>query len=339
MNKDKEYIDQLIVSYLSGELDDSQICELKSWISLSEENEKYFMQYQEIWASSYTTLEETPKYNSEKAFERFKNRVSEYNNMKSHNSYYIRLRNIYKYAAAVFILGIISYMSFQAGEENLYDSLSMIEIDAPAGGTSRLLLPDSTVVVLNGGSKLSYEQSFGIKNRKVELEGEAYFEVSRNEKKPFSVESQGIRVNVLGTKFNVQNYPEDNIASVSLMEGKVLLDNKYNFNQHVELSPGEKAEFNKETGVLNKKEYNLINNDKLWIQGDLIFDETPLYEVVRQLSRSYGVNISISNENLNDLCIYGRFNRNIQSINDVMSALEATDKINYSILDKEITIY
>lgn len=337
MNKEKDYIDQLIVSFLSGELNELQTGELKSWISQSEENEKYFMQYQEIWASSYSE-DEKYIYDYNRAFERFRNRVSDYKN-KAGQPYYTKMRNIYRYAAAVFVLGIVSYISFNAGEEKLFRSLSMIEIAAPAGGTSRLLLPDSTVVVLNGGSRLSYEQSFGVKNRKVELEGEAYFEVTKNKTKPFSVESHGIRVNVLGTKFNVQNYLDDNIASVSLMEGKVLLDNKFNSCQQMELEPGERAEFDKKTGILNKKKYDHIQNDKLWIEGYLIFDETPLSEVVRLLSRSYGVHISINNADMNDMRIVGRFNRNIQSINDIMSTLEATDKINYRTMGKEITIY
>lgn len=337
MIKDKEYIDQLISLYLSGELDESHIHELKSWIHQSPDNERHFMQLQEIWASSYIEKEKEI-YDSDKAFKVFKQRIAGHEK-KSGSTYFMKLRKIYKYAAAVFILGIVSYMSFQAGEDNLYDSLSMIEMSAPAGGTSRMSLPDGTVVVLNGGSKLMYAQSFGVKDRKVELEGEAYFEVAKNKEKPFSVESQGIRVKVLGTKFNVQNYPEDKMATVSLMEGKVALDNMLKVSQPLELVPGEKAEFNKETGVLVKNHYESVSNDNLWIDGDLIFDEVPLVEVVKLLSRSYGVKITVNNEELKGLRIVGRFNRKTQSINDVMSVLEATDKIRYSILDSNITIY
>lgn len=337
MNNEREYIDQLIASYLSGELDEQQTCELKSWIAGSVEHEKYFMQYQEIWFSS-SSEEETHIYDSDKAIQRFKNRVSEYGK-NSARSYFVKFRNVYKYAAAVLLLGVVSYMSFQAGEENLYDALSMIVLDAPAGGTSRMVLPDGTVVVLNGGSKLAYAQNFGVKNRSVELEGEAYFEVTKNKAKPFSVESQGIRVNVLGTKFNVQNYPEDKMASVSLMEGKVALDNKFDTSQHIELLPGERAEFNKETGILNKMKIESIADDNSWMEGEMIFEEVPLLDVVKLLSRSYGVDINICNDALKSLRIVGRFNRNTQSVNEVMSVLEATGKIRYDIQGKSITIY
>ena len=101
MNKEKEYIDFLIVSFLSGELDRVQVRELQSWISLSKENEKYFMQYQEIWASSY--IEDKKEiYDADKAFIAFKKRVAE-SKMKSSSSYILRFRNVYKYAAAVLI--------------------------------------------------------------------------------------------------------------------------------------------------------------------------------------------------------------------------------------------
>lgn len=335
MNNEREYIDQLIASYLSGELDERQIGELKSWIAGSVEHEKYFMRYQEIWFSSCSE-EETHIYDSDKAIQRFKNRVSEYGKK---SGLFLKFRNVYKYAAAVLILGVVSYMSFQAGEENLYDALSMIVLDAPVGGTSRMVLPDGTVVVLNGGSKLAYAQSFGVKDRSVELEGEAYFEVTKNEAKPFCVESQGIQVNVLGTKFNVQNYPEDKMASVSLMEGKVVLDNKFNTSQHIELMPGERAEFNKETGVFNKMKVESIADDNSWMEGEMVFEEVPLLDVVKLLSRSYGVNINIRNDALKSLRIVGRFNRNTQSVNEVMSVLEATGKIRYGIQGKSITIY
>lgn len=337
MEHEREYIDQLIASYLSGELDEQQTCELKSWIAGAVEHEKYFMRYQEIWFSSCSE-EETRIYDSDKAIQRFKNRVSKYGK-KSGRSYWARFRNVYKYAAAVFIVGVASYVSFQAGEENLYDALSMIVMDAPAGGTSRMVLPDGTVVVLNGGSKLAYAQSFGVKDRSVELEGEAYFEVTKNGAKPFCVESQGIRVNVLGTKFNVQNYPEDKMASVSLMEGKVALDNKLNTSQHIVLIPGERAEFDKETGILNKMKIKSIADDNSWMDGEMIFEELPLLDVAKLLSRSYGVDISIRNDALKSLRIVGRFNRNTQSVNEVMSVLEATGKIRYDIQGKSITIY
>ncbi len=341
MDGQRGHIDQLIVSYLSGELDDLQIKELKSWIDRSDENKRYFMQYQEIWVSSCSE-DEIHLYDSDKAFECFRKRVSEEyqkDNHKHNRERLLYIRNIYKYAAAVFILGFISYMSFQAGEENLYQSLSMIKIEAPVGGTSKMLLPDSTIVILNGGSRLAYSQNFGVKNRNVDLDGEAYFEVSKNETKPFCVESEGLRIKVLGTKFNVQNYPEDKIASVSLMEGKVALDNIFDASQYVELAPGERAEFDKETGVLKKNGSEFISNDKAWMNGEMIFEDVPLVDVVKRLSRNYGVHIMISNEELKKLRIVGRFNRNIQSINEVMSVLEATGKLDYNIHDNTVTIY
>lgn len=107
------------------------------------------------------------------------------------------------------------------------------------GARTKMHLPDGTAVWLNAGSKLSYSQGFGIDNRDVRLEGESYFEVSRNENLPFCVKTKEVKVRVLGTKFNFRNYQDDNEAVVNLLEGKVSLMNGLRKMSEQYLAPGE----------------------------------------------------------------------------------------------------
>ena len=132
---------------------------------------------------------------------------------------------IYKYVAAVLVVGIISFFSYRQGENNLQSALTQIEVEAPLGAQTRLRLPDGTLVILNAGSRLVYPQDFGVDNREVELNGEGYFEVKRNEKLPFNVRTPSLSVRVLGTKFNFRDYLDDEEANVlEWTSGKLFFD-------------------------------------------------------------------------------------------------------------------
>lgn len=348
MNKNKEYIDELITSFLSGNANEKETEELKAWIKQSAENEEYFMRLQEIWFSS-SSDEDINIYDYKNAYKIFTQRVN--NSYKKPEASYTsktskikintlyNINSLYKYAAAIFAFGIISFASYRFGEYRYSKSLADIEVEAPIGGLSRLLLPDSTLVVLNGGSQLKYAQNFGVKSRNVTLNGEGYFEVKRNEKKPFCVESNGIKIKVLGTKFNVQDYPDDKIATVSLMDGKVAIEDSSNPDSNIELIPGERVQFDKRNNTFSKEKYDKIGNDKSWTEGYIVFDETPLKDAVKILSRVYSTPIIISNKDIENLKVYGRFDKNIHSINDIMNILKTTGKINYRIFDKNISIY
>lgn len=123
----------------------------------------------------------------------------------------------------VFFCGTIA---FQSGKRVLQNQLTQITVEAPYGSKTKLYLPDGTLVWLNAGSKMSYAQDFGINERSLNLSGEAYFEVTRNEEIPFKVHTEELDVKVLGTKFNFRNYKDDLEAKVCLLEGKVALNTR-----------------------------------------------------------------------------------------------------------------
>ncbi len=338
MEKEQEHIDELISDFLSAELSSEEQKRLDAWISESEENWNYFMQRQEIWFSSLHP-QASERYNAEKAFEVFKKRIDR---PKKHKKGFLKrqgMKSIFKYAAAISILIMISYFSYWEGQEQITDALTKVQVEAPAGSQARVNLPDGTTVLLNAGSSLVYAQDFGLKERMVKLQGEGYFEVAHNAQIPFYVQTKELKVKVLGTKFNVCDYPEDTKAVVSLLEGKVALDNLIDEKAKFTLHPNERVVLDKQDGEMIKENADAAS-DVLWAKGKLVFQDTPLAEVVKILERTYGVKISADDELLkNNFLFCGSFNISEQNVQDVLSVLSATGRIHYILQENDIIIY
>lgn len=337
MKTEKEHIDELIVSCLSNGLEKNARQELKDWIAASAENEKYFMQQQEIWFSVISGKEDA-KYDKRKAFEQFKNRIADQERKDKMGHKEFRLSIFWRYAAAVAVLCLVSYFSYWRGGASVKEGFSDIVVEAPLGSRTKLTLPDGTLVWLNAGSRMAYSQGFGVENRKVELTGEGYFEVQRNEEVPFLVKTNSLLVKVLGTKFNFRDYPDDAEAIVSLSEGKVALDNLLKREKEAFLLPNERVVLNKKNGRMYV-ESSTVSNALQWTNGYLFFDEELLPDIVKELERSYNVKIQIASDSLNTFRFYGNFVRREQSIQEVLDALSATRKIHYTIEGHNITLY
>jgi ferric-dicitrate binding protein FerR (iron transport regulator) len=245
---------------------------------------------------------------------------------------------LWRYAAVVAIIIAAGCISYWQGEVNVKDTFADISVEAPLGSKTKLYLPDGTLVWLNAGSRMTYSQGFGVDNRKVELEGEGYFEVKRNEKIPFFVKTKDLQLQVLGTKFNFRDYPEDHEVVVSLLEGKVGLNNLLREEKEAVLSPDERAVLNKANGLLTVESVTASNASQ-WTDGYLFFDEELLPDIAKELERSYNVKIHIANDSLKTFRFYGNFVRREQNIQEVLEALASTEKMQYKIEERNITIY
>ena len=337
MEEENRHIDELIASYLTEGLDKNALDELKTWIVASAENRQYFIQQREIWFSA-VNREAASVYNKDKAFENFRNRVESRKKTQSTSRQGFSLSAIWRYAAVVAIMIAVGCISYWQGEVNVKDTFADISVEAPLGSKTKLYLPDGTLVWLNAGSRMTYSQGFGVDNRKVDLEGEGYFEVKRNEKVPFFVKTKDLQLQVLGTKFNFRDYPEDHEVIVSLLEGKVELNNLLRKEKEAVLAPDERAVLNKANGLL-KVESVTASNASQWTDGYLFFDEELLPDIAKKLERSYNVKIHIANDSLKTFRFYGNFVRREQSIQEVLEALASTEKMQYKIEERNITIY
>lgn len=337
MEEENKHIDELIANYLTEGLDKNALDELKTWIAASAENQQYFIRQREIWFSA-VSRETASVYDKDKAFENFRNRVESQKEIQSTSRRGFSLSALWRYAAVVAIIIAVGCISYWQGEVNVKDTFADISVEAPLGSKTKLYLPDGTLVWLNAGSRMTYSQGFGVDNRKVELEGEGYFEVKRNEKIPFFVKTKDLQLQVLGTKFNFRDYPEDHEVVVSLLEGKVGLNNLLREEKEAVLSPDERAVLNKANGFLTVESVTASNASQ-WTDGYLFFDEELLPDIAKELERSYNVKIHIANDSLKTFRFYGNFVRREQNIQEVLEALASTEKMQYKIEERNITIY
>lgn len=328
------HIDDLIVKYLSGELSVAERDKLQAWIKMSPENNKYFLDKQEIWFSSIVGMDDD-KFDAKAAYNVFLSRIEPKNkNVVRHRLYWQRALAV---AAVVAIVFVASLFSYKHGGNEVKDQFADIVIEAPLGSRTKLYLPDSTLVWLNAGSSLTYSQGFGVSERKVHISGEGYFEVRRNEKLPMQVISDELLVEVLGTTFNVRNYSDEEEIVVSLEKGKIVATNMFNDDEHFTLKPDQKVTLNRRSRKMflsGAEAHNLAG----WTDGNLFFDEKLLPDIVQTLERSYNVRIHLADESLNSFRFYCQFSRTDHSINEVLDRLAATNRIDYRIDGKDIII-
>jgi len=229
-----------------------------------------------------------------------------------------------KYAAIIviaFVAGNLLKPSTPAEPEIRYS-----EISVPFGQMSQLKLSDGTKIWLNSGTTLRYPEHFASDQRSVTVIGEAYFEVAKMANKPFNVNTADMKVEVLGTSFNVLAYNEDVASSVTLVEGKVVVRNKEG-KSIAQLNPGQMA-------TKNKTEPNIeIRNVKTafyaaWIDGKIYFDDEPLDQIAVKLERWFNVDIVFANEQLKSYRFTGTILKN-KPVDQIMQALELLSPISF----------
>ena len=229
-----------------------------------------------------------------------------------------------KYAAIIivaFIAGNLLKTTTPADQEINYS-----EITVPFGQMSQLKLSDGTKIWLNSGTTLRYPEHFASDRRSVTVIGEAYFEVAKMTNKPFTVNTTDMNVEVMGTSFNVLAYKEDAVTSVTLVEGKVVVQNTEG-KSIAQLKPGQMATKNlKETKVE-------IRNVKTafyaaWIDGKIYFDDEPLDQIAVKLERWFNVDIVFANEQLKSHRFTGTILKN-KPVDQIMQALELLSPIRF----------
>lgn len=279
---------------------------------------------EELWVSS-AVADDTQQYDVDQAFERFRKRTGLDQSGRQSYKWY---RTWSVAAVAIVLLGLITVTAYWQGSRQIQSNFSDIVVEDPLGSKTKLTLPDGSTVWLNAGSKMVYSQGFGVSDRKLAFQGEGYFEVEKNDKMPFLVQTHDVNVTVVGTKFNFRNYPEDEEAVVELLEGKVALENQLRKEAVRYLSPEEKMVLHKATGEMDITSAK-VKESTLWTENILLFDEDLLPDIVRELERSYHVQIEIENEDLKQTRFYGQFNQLEQNIYDVLDMLSETGKLKY----------
>lgn len=239
-------------------------------------------------------------------------------------------------AAAMLIpvlLGSVSYIIY------LHKQVSPLEtvwqtVETLPGQRSFLKLPDGTSVWLNSATKLTYPATFSRNSREVKLDGEAFFDVTRMEHRPFNVDIGDIRVKVLGTEFNVNNYKEDEDSHIYLKSGLIELHSNSDNEERMILSldPGERAVYHKD-----EKKLTLLKGQSdvclAWLEGKMVFRDDPMTEVVRKLNRYFNAEITIANPEIREYTYTATFQD--ESLEQILELLKISAPINYKIDKRE----
>lgn len=244
----------------------------------------------------------------------------------------------------------INYTSLQV-DSSQNSSTSIVQTEK--GSKSMTTLPDGTKVWINSDTRITYEKSFGEKNREVSLEGEAYFDVVADKNNPFIVRTKEMTIRVLGTIFNVRAYPNEANAHTSLIEGIVEVQLKNKNNDKITLKPNEKViiKQNSTGDSLNKSDFlapelTIVPIRPSWsdsgyteelVNSRLTFQDRNLGEIIPVLERRYNVEIKLDKKVVYKRLFNGVFEN--ENIEEVMQTLSLTLGFNYRINGNKIYIY
>ncbi|MDD2437574.1 MAG: FecR family protein [Massilibacteroides sp.] len=241
-----------------------------------------------------------------------------------------------KYAAAILAGFIVSSATFLCiKQEPDRNNIGNYKVHTEKGKQSFIELPDGSKIWLNACTTIEYAADYGIANRDIDLDGEAYFEVAKNKALPFVVKTKGINVKALGTAFNISAYPDDMKLVTTLFSGEVSVQPTLT-KEEVLLQPNQILIYHKDIQQIEKKD----SPDKKgveWRNGILAFDMLQMNEITKMLERNYDIFFKYENERIKTLQFSGAF-RNNESINDVLKIISTNTSIGY-IINKDTIIF
>lgn len=342
---DKEYIDfeELLIRYLQGTGDSQSLQQLLEIVRKSENKKSELARLKAIY-DSLSVQVDALKFPIDASWEKMRQKIDSGKIVEKPNGSIFRRIIIQWPYVAVFLLVVLltgQYFYYQDKDQPIesLESYTRFVVEKD-GGKSSLFLPDGTKVLLNAGTTIQYPTQFDQKERTVILEGEGYFEVVKNEQKPFIVRLKGYDVKVLGTVFNVKAYPDMDYSTTSLISGKVFLTS-YDTegvvcNEQI-LQPSETARIDRQSGIITTfrgdEDFQLA-----WTKGLYKFKDKPFSEVVAELERLYDVTILIEDEKFAQAIFTGSFVLE-NTIEKVLKPLAQYNKFRYRMEGQVIRIY
>lgn len=303
-------MDERIQTYFLGELSQSERLELLKDVEMNQTLKSEFIEIQNIRALSNLSSKGENRLLGKRSYERF---AQQKRTQKIHR----QIVRMIGYAAMIAVLIASSSLLTIRLTQSDFDITSTNSLFVPAGQRAQLTLQDGTKVWLNAKTTLTYPAHFNGKNRKVTIEGEAYFDVAKDPSKPFIVSAGNVEMKVLGTKFNVYSYPEAGFIQTSLIEGSVKVLNTRFPADGVILKPNEQVTVRGNKMVVEKITFP---DHFLWKDGIYCFEREALSSIVKKLEIYYDIQIIIQNPALFDEEYTGKF-RQSDSIDDILRIL------------------
>lgn len=225
--------------------------------------------------------------------------------------------------------GVLNYATAKAGD---HEQLTYNTIITPRGGEYKVVLSDGTVVWLNAESQLRYPVQFAGQERRVELKGEAYFEVTHKRESPFKVEMEKQSIEVLGTSFNVKSYNDQ--ITTTLVSGSVALQHE-GINETAILRPSQQAKYNSKENKLSIETVDTFY-DTAWISGNFAFYKTSIHQAMEEISRWYDVEIIYESGAPNKF-FSGTISR-FESLQELLETIEMTGSVKFKLNGRRVSV-
>lgn len=352
-------IETLFLAYLEGNISKEDEIFLLEWLKSNPDAIGDFNDFRRIWNMS--TMAGTVSDDSlEKEWMQLRQRIENADLSSGTMKIWYWLPRV----AAIFILGaMVSLLAVWVVSRSQQAPLTYQVMHTPAGAKSQITLPDGSVVWLNAGSSLKYASNFGLKNREVELSGEAFFDVETDAAKVFLVQTSELNIKAYGTAFNVKSYPEEGTIETTLIEGKIGVT-RSSFSSkktdEVMLEPNQRVVYYRKQQRLAKATNNAVTNNtakksegeraqKLtfliskgidtktftsWKDGTLFITSETLQQLAVKLERKYDVKIHFETKQLQELKFTGSLED--ETVEQVIEAISMAARINYEIEDRDI---
>ncbi len=293
--------DHLLITYVKGEASAQETQIVEDWLAESVDNRNELGKIKLLWKGS-EAIADFEAIDMAKNWKELQSRISqapEKSTVKWH---------VWKYAAALLLLAAVTFLIIRPGEELVMQNALASE------GPIELSLADGSKVWLNKGASLDYPEKFIGSKREVTLKGEAFFEVTHNPEKPFIVTADGTTTEVLGTSFNIYE-GEGELFQLVLKTGKVRFTKD---RKRATLLPGDKISVNARGEIM--KTANTDRNFMSWKTRKLVFENTPMEEVIGDISRLYGVVLEITDKEFLSCPLNATFNN--EPLEEVMGTIE-----------------
>jgi transmembrane sensor len=349
-NYTQEQVDDLIARFLTGNISAEEQEILEQWINAMAENRSYFLQLRDVWRATASS----GSYDTNTAWDSMQYRTAMEPPVAVNRwKYYFRVAA--SYTLPFLIGGGLVYAWSSLKKENSNNAL--VTVTSPKGATTKIELSDGTEVWLNAGSKLQYAQSYNLRGREVKLEGEAFFKVHTNARKPFTVRASDLRILALGTSFNVKAYPEDKTVVTTLVDGEVKIDgSKTTTPFGLMMKPHQMVFYKKQLTTGNSEqrktpvsagdtantapiESREVNNTEIytaWKDGNWIVAAQTMEELAVTMERRFNVRVIFKEQELKEYRFSGTFRQ--ETLEQVLNILKLTAPLKYTIDKGVVTL-
>ncbi|MCK9414400.1 MAG: DUF4974 domain-containing protein [Prolixibacteraceae bacterium] len=331
MNSGYREIEELLPGYFSGDLSDRERAIVDEWRIELPGNELFYQESKKAW-EAMSLLGEMEQFNSFEALNKVNARIFEQKPMQ--------WLVVVQRAAAVLLLPLLFFSGYTLMRNSSLKKLQeghvvMQSITSRQGMVTKFELSDGTKVWLNSGSELKFPTRFTGDTREVVLNGEAYFDVTKNKNQPFRVNANKLNVEVLGTSFNVVSFNDETQSEVVLVTGQVALssDNGQTKKDFGTMHSGQRAIYKNENQKVYEEEVQ-VDKYIAWKEGNLIFRDDKMEDVVKRLSRWFNVEIIINDPEIKSY-IYKATFRN-ETLTQVLHLLKISAPIDYRITGNQL---